>query len=143
MKKDYTSDDEIDRIRKILELMKVKKGDETKSDVISLTCVFEKCIKVSINEFDINPLYSVSVRGYNWQCGLKFTDINFQTFQDNELILLLEYNIRCGISSIMGERYLKSVENENLEYIDANLLYGSQCLNYYFMMKLNLIEILN
>ena len=37
-----------------------------KSDVLLLACVFEKFIKVSINEFRINPLYCVSLRGYTW-----------------------------------------------------------------------------
>ena len=46
-----------------------------KSDVILLTCVSEKIIKVSANEFDINPIYSVSLPGYTWQCGLKNADI--------------------------------------------------------------------
>ena len=32
-----------------------------KSDVLLLACVFEKFIKVSVNELDINPLYCVFV----------------------------------------------------------------------------------
>ena len=32
--------------------------------------VFEKFIKVSVNDYVINPLYCVSLPGYTWQCGL-------------------------------------------------------------------------
>ena len=41
--------------------------------------------------------------------------------------------IRGGISSVMGDRYTKSSENENILYIDANNLHGramSQTLPY-------------
>ena len=65
------------------------------------------------------------------------------------MILLLENNIRGGISSVMGDRYVKSDENKNILYIDANNLYGhsmSQALPYdeiKFDRKVELEEILN
>ena len=89
-----------------------------------LACVFEKFIKVSVNEIRINPLYCVSLPGYTWQCGLKNTVINLQTLQDIGMILLLENNIRGGISSVMGDRYIKSDVNKKILYIDANNLFG-------------------
>ena len=96
-----------------------------KSDVLLLTCVFEKFIKVSVGEYGINPpLYCVSLPGYTWQCGLKYTGINFQTLQNKDMILLLENNIRGGISSVMGDRYVQSDENKKILYVDANNLYG-------------------
>ena len=57
-------------------------------------------MKVSINEFDINPFYCVSLPGYTRQCGLKDTGINLQTLQDKDLILTLVNNLRDGISSV-------------------------------------------
>ena len=62
--------------------------------------------------------------GYIWQFGTKYTDIKLQTFQEKDLILTLEYNIRGGISSIMGDRYVKSDEKKKIVYVDANNLYG-------------------
>ena len=59
-----------------------------------LACVIENLMKVSVNEYVINPLYCVSSPGYGWQCGLKYTGINLQTLQDKDKILLLENNIR-------------------------------------------------
>ena len=49
------------------------------------------------------------------------------------MILLLENNIRGGISSVMGDRYIQSDENEKILYIDATILYGhsmSEPLSY-------------
>ena len=39
------------------------------------------------------------------------------------MILLLENNIRGRISSVMGDRYVESDENEKILYVDANNLY--------------------
>ena len=76
-----------------------------------------------IEENGINPLYCVSLPGYTWQCGMKYTDIKLQT-QDEDLILTLDNNIRGGINSVMGNRYIKLDENKTVLYIDANNLYG-------------------
>ena len=129
LKKKCPGDEEIQRTMDIIERFNIKKGEEVteiyfKSDVLLLACVFEKFIKVSVNEFGINPLYCVSLPGYTWQCGLKYTGINLQTLQDKDMILLLENNIRGGISSVMGDRYIKSDKNKKILYIDANNLYG-------------------
>ena len=92
--------------------------------VLKLKCVFEKFTKVSIKEFGINPLYCVSLRGFIWQCGLKYTALNLQTLQDKDLILTLEMNIRGGISSVMGDRYVELDQTKKIIYIDATTLYG-------------------
>ena len=55
---------------------------------------------------------------------MKYTDIKLRTLQDEDLILTLENIIRGGISSVMGDRYVKSDENKKIVYIDANNLYG-------------------
>ena len=129
LKNKYPDDEEIERTREIIKIFDIKNGEELteiylKSDVLLLACVFEKLIKVSVNEFVINPLFCVSLPGYTWQCGLKYTGINLQTLQDEDMILLLENNIRGGISSVVGDRYIKSDNNKKILYIDANNLYG-------------------
>ena len=40
------------------------------------------------------------------------------------MISLLENNIRGGISSVMGDRYVKSSDAKNIFYKDANNFYG-------------------
>ena len=56
-----------------------------------------------------------------------------QTLQDKDLILLLENNIRGGISSVKGDRIVQSDDNKNIIDIDSINLYGhsmSQPLRY-------------
>ena len=138
LKNGYPENSEIERTNIIIDTFDIRTGRELtelylKTDVVLLADVFEKFIKVSLNEFKINPLYCVSLPGYTWECGLKYTGINLQTLQDKDMILLLENNIRGGISSVMGDRYVKSDENKKILYIDANNLYGwamSQYLPY-------------
>ena len=112
LKNGYPDDEEIGRTMEIIKLFNIKNGEELteiylKSDVLLLACVFEKFIKISINEYGNNPLYCVSLPDYSWQCGLKYTEIILQTLQDEDMILVLENNIRGGISSFMGDRYIK------------------------------------
>ena len=125
----YPSDEEIDRSKESFEKIKINKGEELteiylKIDILLLICVFEKFIRVSVNEFGFSPLYCVSLTPYTWQCALKYTGINLQTLQDKDKTFLLENNIRGGISSIMGDRYIKSDENIKMLCIDNNNLYG-------------------
>ena len=135
LKNKCPDDEEIQRTMDIIERFNIKNGEELteiylKSDILLLACVFEKFIKISVNQYDINPLYCVSLPGYTWQCGLKYTGINLQTLQDKDMILLLENNIRGGISSVMGDRYIKSDENKKILYVDANNLYGHSMSQY-------------
>ena len=138
LKNDCPDDDEIERTKEINKLFDIKNGEELnklycKSDVILLADVIEKFAKVSFEEYGINPLYCVSLPGYTYQCALKYTDIKLQILQDKDLILLIEDNIRGGISSVMGDRYFKSHENKKILYMDATYLYGhsiSQMLPY-------------
>ena len=138
LKNDYPDDSDIKRTREIIKLFNIKDGGELtklycKTDVILLTDVFEKFVKVSTEENKINPLYCVSLPGYTYQCALKYTNIKLQTLQDKDLILLIESNIRGGVSSVMGNRYVKSDENNKIIYADATKLYGhsmSQFLPY-------------
>ena len=81
-----------------------------KSVVLLLACVFEEFIEISVNVYDINPLYCVSLPGYTWQCGLKYTGINLQTLQDRDMILLSENKLRGGIGFVMGDRFVMKIK---------------------------------
>ena len=87
-------DEEIERTKEIIKVFDIKNGELTKfcckSDVILLADVIEKFVKVSFEEYGINPLYCVSLPGFTYQCALKYTDIKLQTLQDKDLILLLQ-----------------------------------------------------
>ena len=113
LKNECPDDDETERTKEIIKVFDIKIGEELtklyyKSDVILLADVIEKFVKVSTEEYGNNPLYCVSLPGYTYQCALKYTHIKLQTLQNKDLILLIENNIRGGISSVMGDRYVKS-----------------------------------
>ena len=95
-----------------------------KMDVSQLADVFENFVESSTREYNINPLYSYSLPGYTWKAGLKLTNIKLDFMHSKEFLLLLENNIRGGISSVMGDRHVQSDENKQIFYIDANNLYG-------------------
>ena len=108
---------------------KIKNGRELtmlflKMDVLQLADVSENFEESSTREYKINPLYSYSLPGYTWKAGLKLTKIKLDFIKDKDLLLLLENNIRGGISSVMGDRFVESNENKQILDIDANNLYG-------------------
>ena len=124
LKNKCADDDEIERTKEIIKLFDNKNGKQLtklycKSDGILLAVVIEKFVNVSFEEYGINPLYCVSLPGYTCQCALRYTDNKLQTLQDKDLILLIENSIRGGISSVMGDRYVKSDENKKILYMDA------------------------
>ena len=125
----YPSDDDIKRTQELIDKNKIKNGRELtmlylKMDVLQLADVFENFVESSTREYKINPLYSYSLPGYTWKAGLKLTNIKLDFIKDKELLLLLENNIRGGISSVMGDRDVQYDENKQILYIDANNLYG-------------------
>ena len=125
----YPSDDDIKRTQELIDKNKIKNGRELtmlylKMDVLQLADVFENFVKSFPREYKINPLYTYSLPGYTLKAGLKLTNIKLDYVKCKELLLLLENNIRGGISSVMGNRHVQFDENKQILYIDANNLYG-------------------
>ena len=59
--------------------------------------------------------------------------IKFTNIQDRDLILTSENKIRGSIGSVIGDRYVKSDENEKILYMEATNIYShsmSQPLPY-------------
>ena len=125
----YPSDDDIKRTQELIDEKQIENGRELtmlylKMDVLLLADVIENFVESSTREYKINPLYSYSLPGYTWKAGLKLTNIKLDYIKCKEILLLLENNIRGGISSVMGYRFVESNENKQILYIDANNLYG-------------------
>ena len=93
-------------------------------DVLLLADVFENFIRQCLKFYKINPLYCYSSPGFTFKAFFKFSNISLEYIKDHELLLLLENNIRGGISGIMGDRCIKSNHETKILYIDANNLYG-------------------
>ena len=137
LKNKCPEDDAIARTKEFIKVFDNKNREDLtklylKSDVVLLADVFENFVKVSTEEYGIYPLYCISLPGYTYQIALKYTDIKLETLPDKDLILLLKSNIRGGILSVMGDRYVKSDDNKKIIYMDATNFYGhsmSQMLN--------------
>ena len=76
LKNECPDDSEIERTKQTIKFFNIKNGEELtrlymKTDIILLTDVFEKFIKVSTKDYGINPLYCVSLCSYTLQCCLK------------------------------------------------------------------------
>ena len=84
LKNKYPSDENIKRLQQFIEVFDIK-NEETltrlylKNDVFLLTFLFVEFKKVSIDEIDINLLYSVNLPGYTWRCALKYSEKILQT----------------------------------------------------------------
>ena len=120
---------EIDRTNEIIKLFNIRNGRELtelycKADVILLADKFEKFLKVSITEFDINPLYHLSLPGTTWSNGLKYTKTKLELIKNVDLFQMFESGIRGGLSGIFGDRYIESDNNTVILHVDMNNLYG-------------------
>ena len=125
----YPCDDDIKRTQQIIDKYNITTPQQLtmlylKMDVLQLADVFENFVQSSTREYNFNPLYSYSLPGYTWKAGLKLTNTKLDFIKDKDLLLLLENNIRGGILSVMGDRFVESNENKQILYIDANNLYG-------------------
>ena len=127
--------EELDRTNEIRKIFNIRNGREltelyNKADVILLTDIFEKFIKVSISEFGINPLYHTSLPGTTWSNGLKYTKIELELIENVDLFQMFEKGIRGGLSGIFGDRYIESDDNTVIEHVDMNNLYGFSMLQH-------------
>ena len=119
-----TDHSEIKRTKHLNKLFDIKNGEELtrlymKTDNILLAALFENVTKIYTKEYEVNPLFCVSICSYFHHCGLKHTGINLQTLQDKDMILLIEKSIKGGIGSVMDDRYVKSDDFKRMLFIDA------------------------
>ena len=108
LKQTAPPDEAFNRTQEINKRFNVKNRQELtelylKMDVLQLAEVLENFVEKATLEYSINPLYSYSLPGYTWKAGLKLTNIKLDFIKDKDLLLLLllENNIRGGISSVM------------------------------------------
>ena len=103
-------------------------------DVLLLDSVLQQYRTECINSYDLDPVHYYTAPGLTWDAGLKYTEVELELLDDQEMYTFIEQAIRGGISTIT-HRYAKA-NNHNLpdydpskpesylSYIDANNLYG-------------------
>ena len=68
-------------------------------------------LESSDKEYDLNLFYCVSLPGFTWWTGIKYTNINLQKLQDKNMFLLFENNFRGGTGSVLEDSFVKPDEN--------------------------------
>ena len=107
-----------------------------KIDVLLLTDCFLNFRKMIYDNFEIEIGYSHTLPGCAWRSMLKKTNIEIETLQDPDMILLFENLKKGGISLILGDRHClannkyiegfdKNLPSNFIFYIDQNNLYGN------------------
>ena len=103
------------------------------NDVQILDYCMNEYVKLSMKEFELNPLHYVSLPGNSFDCWLMSSG---DTLQDKQMVDDFVGAKRGGICGIMGDRYITydntntnintkdKFNNRNIWCIDANNLYG-------------------
>ena len=104
------------------------------SDTLLLAHVFEKFRNKSIGIYELDPAYFLSTPGLAWQACLKNTEVKLELLTDVDMLLMVEKGIRGGICHAIHKyakannqyrkSYDKNKESSNIQYLDANNLYG-------------------
>lgn len=105
-----------------------------KTDVVLLSDVFESFRKLCINQYELDPCHFYTSPGFSWSACLKMRDGRLELLTDIDQILMVEAGYRGGVSQ--NSNHYKKANNSylpdydptltttNLQYLDANNLYG-------------------
>ena len=133
------TDDDYEHAQKIFSKMKCKNLGEymllyVKTDALLLCDVFENFRDLSLNYYGLDPCQYFSLPGLSYDAMLKMTGVKLDYITDIEMQIMIENNIRCGISIINhrlftgSNKYLSDFDpkmpSSYIMYVDANNLYG-------------------
>jgi hypothetical protein len=103
-------------------------------DVLGLADLFEQFREISLNDYDLDPVYYYTLPGFSWDAMLKKTGVDLELLTDVNMYTFLERGIRGGVSvqshrhAKANNKYMKdhdpTKESNYLIYVDANNLYG-------------------
>ena len=103
--------------------------------VLLLGDVFENFRNICCMRYSLDPAHYFSAPGLAWEAALKVTEVELELLSDIEELLVVEKDIRGGVSTIsnrygksnnkyMGDKYDASKPKKYITYLDANNLYG-------------------
>ena len=105
-----------------------------KTDALLLCDVFENFRNLSLNYYGLDPCQYFSLPGLSYDAMLKMTGVKLDFITDIEMQIMIEDNIRGGISTInhrlltANNKYLGDFDpkmpSSYIMYVDANNLYG-------------------
>ena len=104
------------------------------SDTLLLADVFENFRNTCLEVYQLDPAHFLSLPGLAWQMCLKKISIKLELLTDYDMLLMLKEGIRGGICHSIHrharannkymKNYDKNEESSNIQYLDANNLYG-------------------
>ena len=116
-------------------------------DTFLLADVFENFRNKCIEIYELDPAHFLSALGLAWEACLKKTKVELELLKNIDMLLMVEKGIRGGIYQAIhrhGKANNKYMKNYNkdvilsyLMYLDANNLYGWECLKNYLLMVSN------
>lgn len=106
-----------------------------RTDVLLLCDVFENFRNITEQNYELDPLYYLTLPSLTFDAMLKFTNVELELLSDYDKYLFIEKAIRGGITSCitrhaeannpdLGNLYDCNKPHSYLIYIDANNLYG-------------------
>ena len=104
------------------------------SDTLLLADVFENFRNMCIKVYELDPAHFLTVPGLVWQAYLKKTGMKLELLTDNDMLLMVEEEIRGGTCHAIhryakaNNKYMKNYnekeESSYIQYLDVNNLYG-------------------
>lgn len=94
--------------------------------------MFEQYRKVSLENFELDPLWFYSTPGLSWEAALKFTKVELDLIDCPEKYTFLEKALRGGVS-VVPHRYAKSINH----YINPEIHKSDPDQSYLFMLDYN------
>ena len=106
-----------------------------KTDVLSLSNVFESFRNKCMNIYELDPAHFYTSPALFWQASLKKTGVKLELLTDPDMLLMFERGILGGITQAvyryvkannkyMGKKFHPKGESIFLQCLDANNLYG-------------------
>ena len=109
--------------------------------MVLLADVFEEFRNTCMKHYGLDPANFYTSPGLAWKACLQKTGIKLELLQDPYMLLMFERGIRGGITQAVhrytaaNNKYMDNYNPSNpssyIQYLDANNLYGWQCLNPY------------
>ena len=136
---EHITDEDYAHAQKVWNTFNIKNLGEyhdlyVQSDTLLTADVFENFIDKCIDICELDPAHFLSTPGLAWKACLKKTEVKLELLTDNDMLLMFEKGIRCGMCQVShhyakaNNKYLKNydknIESSYIEYLDANNLYG-------------------
>ena len=103
-------------------------------DTLLLADCFENFRNLCQKEYELDPCYFISTQDLAFEVFLKKTQVKLELLTDIDMILMIEYEIRAGITQAIHkcssannkymENYIVVIPSSYLMYLDTNNLYG-------------------